>query len=495
MAPSWYRKRTKPSRRSDGARGSAQAGSSAPRLDGSVREVAVPHLFFSTTDRRGVIDGANTVFCHYARYTMDEILGQPHNLIRHPDMPGGAFQIMWDLLLADRPMAAYVKNLAHDGVAYWVFATITPLGRDGYLSVRSRPCYTEAHKTVDELYQKVLSMEMEARSEGLSRAAAAELGAGALIDGIQEIGLSSYEDFVRLVLPAEVSARRALTQWTDPDPRDPIAGLMCDMLEAAMMVDQYLDDQMAGLDDLGILSDRLSEQADQTEASVARLRIAVSAAVAASDEIAILEPVMSHVVSPLPEIAQWLVSAMEDLHGRITDVHRRIGDLRVRIALTWLHDEQLGEFTRELAVGEAPERAPEYINRLAQALEETAKAAADEVMATIEMLQVFTLDLVEVEREMRGFQHQLATWHLLIPRFELSQRFDPLAAPIDAQLNSGLRQIVAVRRLAEQCLAVSQPFDPGPISAALHAVWDAREVVSELAQPTPPRGIRLPRLP
>ncbi len=496
MASTWHRNVTGPDRITGRARGQQTdepARGVVPRRDGATREVAVPHLFFSTTDRKGVIDGANAVFCHYAHYTMDEILGQPHNVIRHPDMPGGAFKIMWDLLLADRPMVAYVKNLAQDGVAYWVFATITPLGTDGFLSVRSRPCRTDVHQTVDALYRKVLPMELAARAEGLSRAAAAELGARALADGIREIGLSSYEDFIRLVLPAEVAARRALTRWTDPDPRDPIAGPMCDMLQAAMMVDKYLATEMASLDDLGILSDKLGEQAVQTEMSVARLRTAVSAAVAASDELAMREPVMSHVVSPLPKIAQWLVSAMEDLHKRITHVHRRIGDLQVRVALTWLHDEQLGEFTRELAVGEAPERAPEYVNRLAQALEETATAAADEVTATDEMLRVFALDLVEVEREMRGLQHQLATWHLLISRFQLSQRFDPLAAPIDAQLTAGLHQIVAVRRLAEQCLAVSRPFDAGPISAALHAVWDARDVVSELAQPTPPRGIRLPR--
>jgi aerotaxis receptor len=422
---------------------------------------------------------------------MDEILGQPHNVIRHPDMPGGAFKIMWDLLLAGRPMAAYVKNLAQDGVAYWVFATITPLG-DGFLSVRSRPCRSDVHQTVEELYQRVLPMEREARSEGLSRAAAAEIGASALAEGRQGLGLSSYEDFSRMVLPAEVAARRALTRWTDPDPRDPIAGPMCDMLEAAMTVDRSLAGQMASLEDLGILSDKLGEQADQAEVSVARLRTAVAAAVAASDEIAMLEPVLSHVVSPLPEIAQWLVSAMEDLHGRITEVHRRIGAVQVRIALTWLHDEQLGEFTRELAAEEAPERAPEYINRLAQALEETAKNAADEVAAAHEMLRVFTLDLVEVEQEMHGFQHQMATWRLLISRFQLSQRFDPLAAPIEAQLKSGLRQIVTVRRLADRCLALSKPFDPRPISAALRAVRDARELVNELAQPTPPRGIRLP---
>jgi len=460
-----------------------------PRPDGALREVAVPHLFFSTTDRKGVIDGSNAVFCHYARYTMAEILRQPHNLIRHPAMPAGAFQIMWDLLLAGRPMAAYVKNLAHDGVAYWVFATVTPLG-DGFLSVRSRPCRTDLWEAADGLYQKVLPMELSARAAGHSRPDAAKIGADALARGIGALGLHSYEDFIRLALPAEVAARRAQFRWTDPDPRDPTSGPMNLMIRAAMAVDSTLDSQMASLDDLGALSGKLGEQADQTERSVARLRAAVAAAVAASNEVAATEPVLGRVVSPLPEIAQWLVEAMEDLHYRLNDVRRRIGDLQVRIALARLHDEQLGEFARELAAGQAPERALTYISRLAMALEETAQAVAREVVVTNENLRLFAQDLAEVEQEMRGFQRRLATWRLLIPRFRLSQRLDRFAEPIDAQLNSGLRQVSAVRQLANHCLAASRPFDSGTVSAALYAVRTAREAISGLLAPTPPRGVR-----
>ena len=460
----------------------------SPRPDGMMRDVAVPHLFFSTTDRKGVIDGANAVFCYYAQYTMGQILREPHNLIRHPGMPAGAFQIMWDLLLAGRPMAAYVKNLAHDGVAYWVFATITPLG-DGFLSVRAHPCRSDIWQTVDQLYQKVLPMELSARAAGHPRAAAARIGAKALVDGVRGLGLSGYEDFIRLALPAEVAARRALYRWTNPDPRDPTSGPMHDMIQAAMAVDRTLDSQMASLDELGALSGKLGEQADQTERSVSGLRAAVAAAVAASDAVAATEPVLGRVVSPLPEIAQWLVEALEDLHYRLNDVRRRIGDLQVRIALARLHDEQLGEFAREMAVGDAPERASVYISRLSLALEETAKAVAREVMVTNDALRLFAQDLVEVEQEMRGFQRKLATWRLLIPRFRLSQRLDRFAEPIDTQLNSGLRQVIAVRALANQCVAASKPFDSGPISAALYAVQAAREQMSGLTAPTPPRGI------
>jgi len=445
-----------------------------------VREVAVPEMFFSTTDRKGVIDGANAVFCHYAQYSMEEILRQPHNLIRHPDMPGGAFQIMWDMLLSGRPMAAYVKNLAHDGVAYWVFATVTPLG-DGFLSVRTRPCRTDLWQAADSLYQQVLPMELAARSAGASRVATARLGVSALAEGIGKLGFASYDDFIRTAVPAEVAARRELTQWTQPDRRDPASGPMRDMLDAAIAVDRSLDNQMAGLDDLDALSGKLAEQSSQTEATIDRLRKAVAAAVAASADVSATEPVLGRVVGPLSAISQWLTEAIEDLGGRIDEVRTRIAELRLRISLARLHDEQLGEFARELAAGEAPERAPLYIQELARALEETATTAAREVMVTNEGLRTLAQDLVEVEREMRTFQRQLATWRLLIPRYRLTQRLAPFTEPIDTQLKSGLRQVAAVRQLADQCLASSRPFDSGPMAAAVHAVAKARESVSEFS--------------
>ncbi|MCG2802831.1 MAG: PAS domain-containing protein [Cellulomonas sp.] len=450
--------------------------------NGSERKVATEDLFFSTTDRKGIIDGANAVFCHYAAYSMDELLREPHNLIRHPDMPGGAFQIMWDLLLAGHPMGAYVKNLAHDGAAYWVFATITPLG-DGFLSVRQAPCRTDLFAAANALYEKVLPMELAARSAGASRIAAARLGAAALAEGIGSRGFESYQDFIRMAVPAEIRARRETTSWTGVDPRDPGSGVTQDLIDAAVAVDQALDSQMSGLDELEMLSGRLSQTSDQMEASLERLRGAVAAAVAASGEVAATEPVLGRVVGPLSAISQWLVEAIEDLRQRLAEVRGRISELRLRIALARLHDETLAEFAREMANGDAPERAPVYVQQLCRALEETATTAAREVVVTNEGLRTLAQDLVEVEREMRTFQRQLATWRLLIPRYRLSQRLDPFTEPIDAQLKSGLRQVASVRQLADQCLSSSRPFDSGPLSAAVNAVVQVRGAVErELVQ-------------
>lgn len=94
---------------------------------GQTHEVGVDDIFFSTTDPRGVITQANEVFSRLARLPHGVLLGAPHNIVRHPQMPAGAFKIVWDALTRQEATCAYVNNLAGDGSAYWAFATIMPI--------------------------------------------------------------------------------------------------------------------------------------------------------------------------------------------------------------------------------------------------------------------------------------------------------------------------------------------------------------------------------
>ena len=101
----------------------------------------------STTDLRSRITYCNPAFIEVSGYDADELIGQPHNLIRHPDMPEEAFRDMWDTIRSGRPWTAMVKNRCKNGDHYWVQANVTPLVRDGkpvgYMSVRTRPGRTE----------------------------------------------------------------------------------------------------------------------------------------------------------------------------------------------------------------------------------------------------------------------------------------------------------------------------------------------------------------
>ncbi|AOY89798.1 chemotaxis protein [Marinobacter salinus] len=100
------------------------------------------HLI-TTTDIKGRITAANEEFAEVAGFEVDELVGQPHNLIRHPDMPPGAFENMWQTIKAGESWRGIVKNRCKNGDHYWVDAFVTPIRKDGQIvefqSLRTRP--------------------------------------------------------------------------------------------------------------------------------------------------------------------------------------------------------------------------------------------------------------------------------------------------------------------------------------------------------------------
>lgn len=111
----------------------------------------------SQTDLKGRIVFANDDFCKVAGYDLDELIGQPHNIIRHSDMPRAAFKDLWDTIKNGKIWTGYVKNRRRDGGFYWVFATVFPNvscgdGKNGYLSCRRKASESEI-ATATELYK------------------------------------------------------------------------------------------------------------------------------------------------------------------------------------------------------------------------------------------------------------------------------------------------------------------------------------------------------
>lgn len=102
----------------------------------------------SQTDEKGVILFANDDFCKIAGYTIDELIGENHNIVRHPDMPKVAFKDLWDTVKQDKVWSGYVKNRTKDGGHYWVYATVFPMfdkvrNAKTYLSCRRKPSAQE----------------------------------------------------------------------------------------------------------------------------------------------------------------------------------------------------------------------------------------------------------------------------------------------------------------------------------------------------------------
>lgn len=94
----------------------------------------------SVTDKQGNIIECNDAFVEMSGFSRDELIGQPHNIVRHPDMPVAAFKVMWTHIKDGKPWMGVIKNRCKNGDFYWVDAYVTPMTQDneiiGYESVR-----------------------------------------------------------------------------------------------------------------------------------------------------------------------------------------------------------------------------------------------------------------------------------------------------------------------------------------------------------------------
>ncbi|MBS1509155.1 MAG: PAS domain S-box protein [Bacteroidetes bacterium] len=98
---------------------------------GSTAQANGPSVIISETDLRGNIVYANESFCNLSGYSMEELIGKPHNIIRHPSMPKDLFKLMWTTIQGGEVFRAVIKNRMKSGDHYWVNATIMPVFQGG----------------------------------------------------------------------------------------------------------------------------------------------------------------------------------------------------------------------------------------------------------------------------------------------------------------------------------------------------------------------------
>lgn len=129
----------------------------------------------SRTNEKGIITFANPYFCKISGYTESELLGQPHNIVRHPDMPRIIFKIMWERIKEGKNFIAVVKNMAKDGRYYWIMTDfepkISPLTNSitGYTAYR-KAAPRKAIEIITPIYDKLLNIEANDGMKGSEEA-------------------------------------------------------------------------------------------------------------------------------------------------------------------------------------------------------------------------------------------------------------------------------------------------------------------------------------
>jgi len=142
---------------------------------GKERTFGENEIIISKTDPKGLVTYANEVFCRISSFNEIELVGKPHNLVRHPDMPGCIFKLMWEELKAGKEFYGYVKNMASNGDHYWVMAWVHPLTAvdkkvKGFLSYRLHPNRNVLPK-IQELYDFLIKEEKSEknRNKGIEK--------------------------------------------------------------------------------------------------------------------------------------------------------------------------------------------------------------------------------------------------------------------------------------------------------------------------------------
>lgn len=118
-------------------------------------------MIVSETDAKGNITYANNDFCKIAGFTKDELIGQPHNILRHSDMPKSAFKELWEYVQNGKTWNGIVKNRCKNDDYYWVNATVYPVQKaEGkrYISVRVKSTQEEVQNAI-KLYKKLKQEE------------------------------------------------------------------------------------------------------------------------------------------------------------------------------------------------------------------------------------------------------------------------------------------------------------------------------------------------
>ncbi len=112
-------------------------------------------VIISETDLKGVITFANRKFCEISGYSKEELVGKPHNIVRHPDMPKAAFKELWETIVNGETWEGPIKNLRKDGRYYWVMSYVKPKLDEngkiiGYIAARKVP-----ERNIVERYEKI----------------------------------------------------------------------------------------------------------------------------------------------------------------------------------------------------------------------------------------------------------------------------------------------------------------------------------------------------
>ncbi|MGE0679319.1 MAG: PAS domain-containing protein [Candidatus Binatia bacterium] len=366
-------------------------------------------LFFSTTDKKGLITAGNTVFARVSGYVLSELLGEPHNIVRHPDMPRAVFKIFWDFLEAGKPIAAYVKNMAKDGSYYWVVALAMPI-EGGYLSIRFKPS-SALFSVIQDVYMELRAIEQKVEKEGSDW----KDGMRAALERLSEIlatkGFRSYAAFMHAMLREEMKSRQAQLDVAKDDGKtmdgqkwenslsftsESVTAHLSNIYESCAVIGGHLNLLFSRLDDYVSLNAKLQDKS----AFILRLTNSIRLfSLNASVEAARLGEVgrsLSVISSQLEQSSRQISEAVIQLNRRILSLVESLQTVIFDLVAAKLLIDMETVFTRELLESyqesSGAQNTRSQIRTLENSFIPTSRRALDLLLTIREELRHLTLE-------------------------------------------------------------------------------------------------------
>ena len=374
----------------------------------------IEELFFSTTDAKGIIETGNTVFARVSGYPYDELVGRPHNIIRHPDMPRTVFKLLWDYLEAGKPIAAYVKNMAVTGQYYWVVALVTPLPRNAYLSIRFKPS-SALFPLVEKVYQELKEIETKHGDQGNGRQEGMRAGTERLNTILKEHGFESYDDFMATVLRTELKSRdhemtlqnvKAIPAFVHPDGQL-LSQQLSQVFDEGTRLSGDILKLFARIDDFINLSESLEKDAAFVLELAQSLQLISMNASVESAKIRGNAPSLGVIAEHLGSTSRNVTHLVTDVRKRIHHLTPQLSQVGFGLAASRLQIEMLTSFCAEfveLVKNNDQHSHSNYLKHageMIRSIEIAFRTTFSQIVALLEEIERPLLDLGNSSEELR----------------------------------------------------------------------------------------------
>lgn len=420
---------------------------------GGEGHLAIHELFFSTTNKKGILASANEVFARVSGYPLDQMLGKPHNIIRHEDMPRIAFKMLWDEVAAGRPFAAYVKNRTSGGQFYWVMAMVLPMP-DGYLSIRLKPS-TEHFQVAQDLYRQLRAIEREVEGpRSIHVKPAMEASGEALEAALARMPYETYDSFMRTALLAEVRSREeALRKSGARGLAATPGGPLKPAIDAIAEVNSFLRQLVLNLDDYPQLKSQLTTRSALVRDLADDVRLFALNAIISSSHVSRGDSAVSAVAELLSSRSEVTGPLFVNLADAVGEASTLLSEMLFPVAAASLQAETLEVFLREIAAREAAAND----HRDLQVVHGSFAAGLEELVAIItnlwERLSGLQPRVENLRREMDTMRALSLNGRIESARMDDGQAFADLFLTVAQQVETSRLELDALGKLGRGLFA------------------------------------------